>query len=641
MLEIHNTYRKMLEMASRPGFAITEISSVDSSKLKVSWTPYPSANTYVLDLRIANNTRNLPFIIVTPSFITTKTFQRLRAGVLYNVTVKAFRYFTILASTWRTGRTGAGLGGGGNCSCNADTIAAVTWSPPHRPLPVIGERADPASASRRAAGTVTAAVVLPPSNIKITVLDKTAIRINWNPVANAFQYEVTVHKNSGKNSDRINPVQNVKALYSCVADSVVLSWNVSPGATSYRAVARSIAGVILYCTSSAITCQITGLDCSESFSVTVMAQTDTCNSSESLPVIFETQPCTPQNFRVNRDCHSNTMWASWKARRGAFLYRVTALASDGTTDKCNTRGTSCVFTFFKCGLEYKLKVEAISRDRCKSNASDPIAIRTAPCIPEGVKASTNCWSHILTISWELALGAQSYEAEVVGTNGSKYNCSSSTTSCVISELQCGVGFIVFVIAYDNECDSGRSYYAIGETAPCTPSNVHTQLDCDTNGANVIWDKYDGAINYMVSASGSDGTQMMCASVHTNCWLPDLKCGQVYTATVIASNYMCNSSRSSPVNFETAPCIPQNVDAHLDCATDTASVSWISSPGAVSYTASVTGTTELSHSCNTQQTYCEIRDLPCNQDYTVSVRALSENCESNQTTVRVMISDLGK
>ncbi|XP_069798450.1 fibronectin type III domain-containing protein 7-like [Narcine bancroftii] len=167
-------------------------------------------------------------------------------------------------------------------------------------------------------------------------------------------------------------------------------------------------------------------------------------------------------------------------------------------------------------------------------------------------------------------------------------------------------------------------------APCTPSNVHTQLDCDTNEANIIWDKDDGAINYIVSANGGDGTQTTCASVHTNCWLSDLKCGQMYTATIIASSYMCNSSRSTPVKIETAPCIPQSVNAQLDCGTKTASVSWYSSPGALSYIASATGTNGLSYSCNTQQTNCEIRELSCSQDYTVSVKALNENCESNQT-----------
>ncbi|XP_032883843.1 uncharacterized protein LOC116977489 isoform X5 [Amblyraja radiata] len=693
----------------RSGFAITEISSVDSSKLKVSWTPYPQANTYVLDLRIANNIRSLPFIIVTPSFITTKTFQRLKAGVLYNVTVKAFRYFTILASAWQTGRTVPKRPKLLSLKSISSSTVIARWTEvlgaDRYFLNVksntrdynltfyknngIATGLDPSTVYRikvfaaNAAGVGSAGktrdivtLVEPPSNIKITVLSNTAIRINWDPVTHAFQYEVTLRTISRKTSDIMStkvftnfimldnlvlctnytitikslndfnllgegtsvkhttewlkPVQNVKVLYDCVADSVELSWNANSIATSYRAVATSIGGVNLYCTSSTVTCQITGLDCSEGYSITVMAQSDTCNSSESLPVTFETKPCTPQNFHVNRDCHSNTVWASWQERRGAFLYIVTALASDGTTDKCNTRGTSCVFTFFKCGLEYELKVQSISRDHCKSSASDPIAIRTAPCIPEGVKASTDCLSYVVTISWELALGAQTYKAELVGTTGSKYSCNASTTSCVISELQCGIGFIVFVIAYGKECDSGRSYYAIAETAPCTPSSVHTQLDCNTNKANITWDKYDGAIRYMVSVNGSDGSQMKCASVHTICWLSDLTCGQIYTATVIASNYMCNSSRSSPVNIQTAPCIPQNVEAHLDCVTGSASVKWNSSPGALSYKAIAAWTDGQSPSCNTQQTNCEIKDLTCSQNYTVSVLALNENCKSNQT-----------
>lgn len=41
----------------------------------------------------------------------------------------------------------------------------------------------------------------PPSNIRITGLNNTAIRINWDPVTHAFQYEVTLRKISRKTSD--------------------------------------------------------------------------------------------------------------------------------------------------------------------------------------------------------------------------------------------------------------------------------------------------------------------------------------------------------------------------------------------------------------------------------------------------------
>ncbi|XP_078417922.1 fibronectin type III domain-containing protein 7-like [Cetorhinus maximus] len=363
------------------------------------------------------------------------------------------------------------------------------------------------------------------------------------------QFVQTIQVKQLKNKG-IKPVQNVKVLYNCAADSVEVSWNSSPGATIYRAVARSSGGVIQYCTASTVTCQIPELQCSEHYSVTVVAQADKCNSSESLAATFETKPCTPQNFQVSRDCHSSSVWASWDASRGAFLYKVTAQASDGTNDECNTRGTSCLFTFFDCGLEYELRVVSISKNQCKSNISDPTTIRTAPCIPQDVKASTDCPSDVLTISWKMALGALSYETEVVGTNGNKYNCSSSTTSCAISGLPCGIGFIVFVIAFDNQCDSGRSYYDITETAPCQPQNVYTRVDCETNTAVVIWSKFEGAISHVVSVNGSDGTQHLCTSTDTSCWLPDLKCGQVYVATVSASNYKCNSSQSSPVYIKT-------------------------------------------------------------------------------------------
>ncbi|XP_038649438.1 receptor-type tyrosine-protein phosphatase beta-like [Scyliorhinus canicula] len=784
-------------------FAITEITSAAPSKLTVSWTPYPNVGYYILDLRIVNNTRKLPFTVIAPPFITQKIYRRLRAGVLYKVTVKAIRYLHVAATASRTGRTVPLSPKLFSLKSNSSSVVIAEWTkvwganryllnvksstrnynltfvstkgivPGLDPSTLYGITVFAANSGGvggpgRTRHVIT--LVQPPSDIKVTTLNQSAIRLDWNLLPKAFKYEITVHKNSNGRPDltrrtfsnfivlkdlttctnytislkslndfnlrgestsiyytteRIKPVQHVQALHNCAADSVAVSWNSSPGATAYTAIARSTGGVIQYCSVSTTTCQIPGLQCSEGYSVTVIAQADTCNSSQSLAVTFQTKPCTPQNFQISRDCQSSSLWASWNTSRGAFLYKVTALASDGTTDECNTRGTSCLFTFFSCGLEYELKVVSISRNQCESNISDPITVRTAPCIPQDVKASTDCLSNILTISWTLASGALSYKTEVVGTNGDKYNCSSSTTSCVISGLPCGIGFIVFVIAFDNHCDSGRSYYDITETAPCQPQDVHTRVDCDTNTAVVLWSKFEGAISHIVSVNGSDGTHHLCTSMDTNCWLPDLKCGQEYSAVVSASNYKCNSSQSTPVyiktgpclpqdisahvncnnnavlmtwhesqgalaysatvegsdgtnfscnatdnsceiadvkcgliynfsvvakndicnhsktaeiQFNSAPCIPQNVNANLDCATATASVSWDSSAGAMSYIATVKGSNGMTHSCNTQQVNCEIKDLLCGQEYYVTARALDEACESNQNTGHVVVTN---
>lgn len=77
-----------------------------------------------------------------------------------------------------------------------------------------------------------------------------------------------------------------------------------------------------------------------------------------------------------------------------------------------------------------------------------------------------------------------------------------------------------------------------------------------------------------------------------------------------------------------PCRPTNVQASLQCHSNSAAVTWEGSSGAESYL--VVGVAEDgSHQteCNSTVTHCDLSDLQCGQYYHISVFGLDESCSS--------------
>ena len=69
---------------------------------------------------------------------------------------------------------------------------------------------------------------------------------------------------------------------------------------------------------------------------------------------------------------------------------------------------------------------------------------SGPCPPEGVQVSLECASNVGTVSWFSAVAADLYEATLTAQGGHTHNCNSDSTSCPISDLQCGKTYTVTV-----------------------------------------------------------------------------------------------------------------------------------------------------------------------------------------------------
>ena len=77
----------------------------------------------------------------------------------------------------------------------------------------------------------------------------------------------------------------------------------------------------------------------------------------------------------------------------------------------------------------------------------------APCRPTNVQTLSDCQSDNLTISWDVAAGAESYLVEVYGNYGDEYNCTTTGNTCIVAGVPCGGHLTMWVTASTGECSN--------------------------------------------------------------------------------------------------------------------------------------------------------------------------------------------
>ncbi|KAG7280759.1 hypothetical protein CRUP_037689 [Coryphaenoides rupestris] len=407
----------------------------------------------------------------------------------------------------------------------------------------------------------------------------------------------------------LSPVSDVSVDYRCDSNAAVVSWAPVFGADSYRATATGN-GTVKYCTGLGIKCQIEGMACSQSYMVSVIAMAGNCKSpGPSNITTFQT------GLYLFRECSTNAIIFSWAPINHTDYY----LATLGETQHCMTSDVHCFFTKTTCGQGYNFTVYSVT-GACSSQSSQPATIKTAPCVPQNFRTTSDCSADTLTLSWEPSAGALFYDVEVIGNQGpdDDYNCSTSDDSCTIHGFHCGQHLSTSLVAYNNECSSRMLMGRAAETVPCTPQNVSAIMDCGADSVTVRWNMASGAIFYSAWVLDGSGHVHSCQTGGTVCQVRGLQCSTMYTGYVIASNFNCNSSESAWVTMETASCPPDHVRATLDCVANEALVSWGGEAHMQSYTAMAEDPEGHALNCSTAEHSCAIERLRCGQRYRVSV-----------------------
>ncbi|XP_019712180.1 receptor-type tyrosine-protein phosphatase beta-like [Hippocampus comes] len=420
---------------------------------------------------------------------------------------------------------------------------------------------------------------------------------------------------------------NISATLVCFNHSALVSWVGSSSAVEYTVTSTGQNGHTHQCHSNTTSCQLSHIHCEETYDITVTPHSESCAGTPSQVYSFRAGLCSPSNVTISPPCEDNNT-VSWSSVTGAEMYIATATADDGHTHTCSSNAsTSCQFTDLHCGQNYSVAVVTVDRG-CLSEPSSAVEVTTALCPPTNLAGEVACDTNAVTISWDPSpVPGVSYILKYQKLSGTlpPSSWTTSNTSHTLADLQCGQRYVFYIAFLDGACHSSYSPSMELSTAPCQPTNFTAHVDCGLNKGNFSWAESNGAAFYTVEVTGEHGHVASCASNDTSCAVR-LHCGRPYSASLVASTESCNSTEHADIYFDSAPCLPEDVVAVMDCYTNVMNVTWSETPGTDNYTAWAISLEGHRASCNSTINNCSIRDLHCGHVYEVAVTSSSVQCE---------------
>ncbi|XP_071983673.1 uncharacterized protein [Engystomops pustulosus] len=429
------------------------------------------------------------------------------------------------------------------------------------------------------------------------------------------------------------PPQNVLSELNCDSNLVRISWNISSGANSYQVKTVGSNGEISFCNSTNTHCYFTNLTCGTTYIVAVIASNEASISKQSLPVEFITAPCVPVQEAPRLSCYNNSAILSWNHSSGAIHYIANVTGPGEDIYSCQTEDTECIIGALKCGQTYSVTVTAIN-NQCSGLPSAPISLLTAPCQPQSVVSNIDCFNSSTLVTWDEAPGALRYVSRLISLGTQYFECNTTDTKCEITGLECGKNYDVTVTAISRECQSDPSSPVELYTAPCTPTDLQAEVDCESHWTTVSWATVVGAENYTAIVTGPQMDEHYCNTLDSSCNFTHLSCGLGYEATILATGKICNSTRSSAIAFQTVPCPASNTDVQYECGATHALVSWDAALGGINYTASISAGNGEMVNCSAAETNCIVSDLHCGQVYAVTVDSIGTKCKSRTTSSKL-------
>ncbi|KAJ8279126.1 hypothetical protein COCON_G00061920 [Conger conger] len=427
------------------------------------------------------------------------------------------------------------------------------------------------------------------------------------------------------------PPASVITEVDCATSITTVFWDSSAHGVVYTVKAIDAASHYSFCSTSDTNCTLNDLKCGTVYNVTVIGSLEDCTGAPTPEYTVTTAPCVPVLIEVEIDCLSDSAWVVWEQSLGAELYVASAEDDHGQALRCNTTESTCSVPDLRCGEHYTFTVVALDA-QCSSTSSNDIMSESAPCPPQSVRATVGCQNSTASIFWAVSELAHTYTATLERTDGETTCCSTSGVSCDVTDLPCGEMYVLTVSAEGRTCNSSQSAGSIIRTVPCTPQNLAASVSCSNNEAKATWTSSRGGQMYIVKASDGDGHTATCNSFENSCDLSQLQCGQMYNLTVVAEDSSCTSVQSESAEFKTVPCIPQNVSTDVDCASNSMSISWVESDGAVFYTAAVEdGDGQFTDCQALHANSCNVSGLSCGKIYHVTLTASDGYCTSPESS----------
>jgi hypothetical protein len=399
-----------------------------------------------------------------------------------------------------------------------------------------------------------------------------------------------------------------------------VAWIASVGVDSYK-VTSSPGGFT--CTTTLLTCWVTGLSNGTAYVFTVTASNTVGTSATSLttasvtPSLAVVAPTAPAG--VTAVAGEGLAAVSWAASVGADSYTVTSSPGGFT---CTTALLTCSVNGLKNGTAYTFQVTGTnsvgtSPASAASSAVTPKLALIPPTTPTGVTAVAS--EGIAAVSW---VGSVSADFYTVTSSPGGLTCTTTFLTCSVAGLSNGTPYAFSITASNSVGTSSPSAPSaavvpvVAKFPPSTPTGV--TASAGEGFASVAWLPSAGAASYTVTSSPGGFT---CTTALLTCSVAGLSNGTPYTFRVTTSDSAGTSSASAP-SAAVVPVVarrppPTPTGITTVAGNGLATVAWLPSIGAVSYTVT---STPGGFTCTTALLTCSVAGLSNGKPYTFRVTA---------------------
>ncbi|XP_061681223.1 fibronectin type III domain-containing protein 7-like [Syngnathoides biaculeatus] len=429
------------------------------------------------------------------------------------------------------------------------------------------------------------------------------------------------------------------ALVESVEGNCTLSWDIEPYADSYMAYIKKWGGSELTCNTTSNTCNY-HCQCGYTFHMYVFAYNHAGSSPQGPVVNYTTLPCCPDDVSVSL-VSTETLEITWAASRGAELYE-TRVADISEVILCNDTAPVCALSDLSCDSSYSVVVTPCNdmsgcNYACKAHTKD-----TAPCMPLHIQLDHKNPSCV-NVSWTTSNRDAIYIVSAMGQD-EKHTCTSSGSSCELTDLPCGSIYEVTIIATSAAGQSLPSYFETLETEPCCPANptVHQVTQAMTN---VSWLHAKGAYSFITSLTSPRG-HASCHTQDVHCLMGCITCSTNYTVTIEAFSHSGRSANCTYQGFSSSACCPSGVRVYkMD--RNSLRLLWRNADSSHRYIAEMIGSNNY-YNCTTSagETSCNIENVQCGDIYLVVVAPLTREdskvsfCAQRVYSVTCSGSDVG-